>query len=396
VLQATPAIAGGAVYITATDQADGGTGGVVALDLATGAIRWRTATPLQVRGGVAVTGTTVATAQLDGTVLGLDAATGAVRWRNELGAGLVPGAAAIFAPPATEGGDFLVGNQNRLAALSAAEGGMAWSVNPVPQGVDSQALSAIAVGDGAAFGVFNRAFGGVGAWDRMTGQLQWRFEGPLTTAINASPVVAGGLVYVVNGMDEVFALDTASGALRWQVKLDPAGFDWGNATVGTPAVAHNVLVVPTLYRDLVALDTRTGFELWRFAGAPSQVRSTHYRGAREAGFESSPAITGDIVWAADTSGQLAALDLQTGAVLWRTQLGTPVLGGLAVSGDWLVVATYDGAVRGMAVASHDPVAPAPISCAAASGGCCDAGRETPAGALGLALIALASVRRRRR
>ncbi|HEX3478415.1 MAG TPA: PQQ-binding-like beta-propeller repeat protein, partial [Kofleriaceae bacterium] len=141
VLQATPAIAGGAVYLTATDQADGGTGGVIALDLATGAIRWRTPTPVQVRGGVAATGTTVAAAQLDGTVLGLDTATGAIRWRTELGAGLVPGAAAIFAPPATDGGDFLIGNQNRLAALTAAEGGMAWSVNPVPQGVDSQALS---------------------------------------------------------------------------------------------------------------------------------------------------------------------------------------------------------------------------------------------------------------
>lgn len=396
VLQATPAIAAGTVYVTATDQADGQTGGVVALDLATGAIRWRTATPLQVRGGVAVTGTTVATAQLDGTVLGLDAATGAIRWRTELGAGLIPGAAAIFAPPATDGGDFLIGNQNRLAALTAAEGGMAWAVNPVPQGVDSQALSAIAVGDGVAFGVFNRAAGGISAWDRLTGQLQWRYEGPLTTAINASPVVASGLVYVVNGMDEVFALDTATGALRWQLKLDPAGFDWGNATVGTPAVAHNVLVVPTLYRDLVALDTTTGFELWRFAGAPSQVRSTHYRGAREAGFESSPVITGDIVWAADTSGQLAALDLHTGAPLWRTQLGTPAFGGLAVSGDWLVVATYDGAVRGLAAAAHDPVAPAPISCTPASGGCCDAGRDAPAGTLVLALIAVAAIRRRRR
>ena len=400
VLQAAPAIARGQVFLTATDQADGATGGVVALDLATGAIRWRTTTPMQVRGGVAVTGTTVAAAQLDGTVLGLDADTGAIRWRTELGAGLVPGAAAIFAPPATDGGDFLIGNQNRLAALSAAEGGMVWAVDPVPQGVDSQALSAVAVAEGTAFGAFNRAFGGVGAWDRATGELLWRFEGPLTTAINASPVVAGGQVYVVNGIDQVFALDAITGALRWQIKLDPAGFDWGNATVGTPAVDDNVLVVPTLYRDLVGLDATTGFELWRFAGAPSPVRSTHYRGAREAGFEASPLITGGIVWAADTAGQLVALDLHTGAPLWRTQLGTPALGGLAVSGDWLVVATYDGSVRGFAAASHDPVAPAPASCAApSSGGCCDAGRDaSPLGALALAviaLIALGATRRRR-
>jgi outer membrane protein assembly factor BamB/predicted phosphodiesterase len=397
VLQATPAIAGGAVYLTATDQGDGGTGGVVALDLATGAIRWRTTTPLQVRGGVAISGTTVAAAQIDGTVLGLDAATGAIRWRSELGMGLSPGAAAIFAPPAADAGDILIGNQGRLAALSAAEGGMLWSVDPVPQGVDSQALSAVAIRDGAAIGAFNRAIGGVSAWDRTTGGALWRFEGPLTTAINASPVIGDGQVYVVNGVDEVFALDIQGGALRWQIKLDPAGFEWGNATVGTPAYAHRVLVVPTLYRDLVALDAMTGVELWRYAGTPSQVRATHYRGARESGFEASPVITGDIVWAADTAGQLTALDLHTGEPLWKTQLGTPVLGGLAVSGPWLVTASYDGSVRAFVAADREPPVHPVATCDGASlGGCCDAGTgSSPASALVLALVAGTALRRRR-
>jgi MYXO-CTERM domain-containing protein len=398
VLQAAPAIARGLVYLTATDQGNGSTGGVVALDLATGAIRWRATTPLQVRGGVAVSGNTVAAAQIDGTVLGFDADTGELRWRRELGTGLVPQAAAIFAPPAADAGDFLIGNQRRLAAISATEGGMVWSVDPVPQGQDSQALSAVAIRDGAAFGVFNRAFGGVSAWDRATGGKLWRFEGPLTTAINASPIVAGGLVYVVNGMDDVFALDATSGALHWQIRLDPTGFDWGNATVGAPAVANNVLVVPTLYRDLVALDATTGFELWRFAGMPGLVRATHYRGAREAGFESSPVITGDIVWAADTAGVLSALDLHNGSLLWQTDLGTPALGGLAVSGDWLVVATYDGTVRALAATPADPIPPTAMECGAAEpAGCCETGRggATPPAALALALVVLAAARRRR-
>jgi uncharacterized protein (TIGR03382 family) len=272
---------------------------------------------------------------------------------------------------------------------------MVWSVDPVPQGQDSQALSAIAIGDGVAIGVFNRVLGGVSAWDRMTGTELWRVGGEVTTAINASPVVADGTVYVVNGMDEVFALDLATGAKRWQVKLDPAGFDWGNATVGTPAIAKRVLVVPTLYRDLVALDSTSGFELWRHAGTPSPVRSTHYRGAAEAGFEASPVITGDIVWAADTAGQLTALDLHTGTALWHTALGAPVLGGLAVSGDWLVVASYDGSVRGFAATQSEPTAPDPIACEAVTpAGCCDAGGD-PTGVFSLVLAVGVAIRRRR-
>jgi uncharacterized protein (TIGR03382 family) len=398
VLQAAPAIAHGTVYVTATDQGDGTSGGVVALDLTTGAIKWRTTTPLQVRGGPAVSGKTVAAVQLDGTVLGLDADTGAIRWHRELGLGISPGPAAIFASPAADAGDILVGNQRHLAAISAADGDTAWSADPVPRGKDSQALAAIGIGDGMAFGVFHRDLGGVSAWDRATGTELWRVQGEIATAINASPVVAGGVVYLVNGMDEVFALDAQTGVLRWRVKLDPAGFDWGNATVGTPAIAGRVLVVPTLYRDLVALDATSGFELWRAQGTPSPVRATHYRGAREAGFQASPVITGDLVWAADTAGQLTALDLHTGAALWTTRLGTPVLAGLAVSDAWLVVASYDGAVRGFVTASaarSTPAAPAAVACeVGSSGGCCDAGGD-PAGALALIVVVGAIIRRRR-
>ncbi|HEY0194947.1 MAG TPA: PQQ-binding-like beta-propeller repeat protein, partial [Kofleriaceae bacterium] len=395
VLQAAPIIAGGSVYVTATDQASGDTGGVAALDLATGALRWRAPTAVQLRGGPALVSDAVVVAQVDGTVLGLDAATGAPRWRTELGAGVTPGAAVIDASPAVDDDDVLIGNQRRMAAIGGARGEMAWSVDPVPQGEDSESLAAIAVGDGIAVGAFNRAFGGLGAWDRMTGAPRWRVESELTTAINASPVIGGGLVYVVNGIDEVFALELATGALRWQIKLDPAGFDWGHATVGAPALAKGILVVPTLYRDLVALDATTGMELWRHAGVPSPVRSTHYRGAAEAGYEASPVITGDLVWAADTAGTLTAIDLHTGAGLWHTALGAPVMAGLAVSGDWLIAATYDGVVHAFTAAAAEPALVPAVSCTEqADGGCCSTGGG-PAGPFALMLIVGVATRRRR-
>jgi outer membrane protein assembly factor BamB/predicted phosphodiesterase len=394
-LQGAPAIARGTVYVSATDQGDGNAGGVVAIDLVTGAVKWRTAT-LQLRGGPAVSGDTVAVAQLDATVLGLDAATGEIRWRSELGAGLTPGTSAIFASPAADAGDILVGNQRRLAAISAAEGATMWSAVPVPRGQDFEGRSGVAVGDGVVLGVFNRALGGLAAWDRATGTELWRLDAFLTTAINASPVISGGMAFIVNGMDEVFALEVATGARRWQVKLDPAGFDWGNATVGTPAISGRTLVVPTLYRDLVALDATSGFELWRHAGTPSPLRTTHYRGVGEAGFEASPVITGDIVWAADTAGRLSALDLHTGEELWRTDLGVPVLAGLAVSGDWLVVASFDGSVRGFARAATEPSAPEPVACeVSGAAGCCDAGGG-PAGPAALLLAVAAALHRSRR
>lgn len=397
IVTAAPAIANGTVYAVATDLGDGGGGGIVALDLVTGASRWRTATPVAVRGGVAVVGKLVVATQIDGVVLGLDADTGRLVWRYELSADFAPQAGAVFAAPTADAGELLVGHKRALVALTAT-GTPRWVADPVPDGKYSQSLAAIAAAGGVAIGVFDFALGGVSAWDRETGEPLWRVAGDGALAINASPVIAGDTVYLANGLDQVLALDVLTGHERWRAALDPMGFAWGIATVGAPALARGVLVVPTLWRDLVGLDATTGVELWRHAGEPSAIHATHYRGAREAGFAASPVITGDVVWAAGTDGVLRALELRTGDELWRTALGAPVLAGLAASGDWLVVASYDGSVHAFVPTPRERPLPGVARCAepVATGGCCDGGGESPGAALVMIAIVAAATRRRRR
>jgi outer membrane protein assembly factor BamB len=114
-----------------------------------------------------------------------------------------------------------------------------------------------------------------------------------------------------------------------------------------------------------------------------------------AGFEGSPVIAGSVVWAADTAGNLVALDLQSGAELWRTSLGAPVLSSLAVADGWLVVATYDGTVHAWSLpygaAVTDPLEPATDG-----GGCCDAGSRGGGSSIVLALLVAVASRRRAR
>jgi len=391
VITAPPVIASGTVYAVVTDLADGGAGGVVAVDLATGAVRWRVATPKPVRGAVAVAGDTVTAVQIDGTVLALATADGAVRWHYALSTGLRHEAGAAFASVATDGGDFVVGHQRQLAALT--RGTPLWTADPVPTGVDSQSASTVAIGNGLVIGTFNRWEGGVIAFDRATGKPAWHYDSDTTIGINASPAIGGDQVFIATAADRVLALDLA-GQLRWQVDLDPLGFNWGNATVGTPAYAHGIVVVPTLYQDLVALDATTGAELWRHAGTAGPLRETHYRGAGQPGYAASPIITGDIVWAVDTSGLLVAIDLVTGDALWSTSLDVPVLAGLATTGDYLVAASFDGTVRAL-VPGSPHVATAASCTEPPREGCCERGGR-PNVAVGLGGLCFGGVLLRRR
>jgi outer membrane protein assembly factor BamB/predicted phosphodiesterase len=392
-LHAAPAIAAGTVFVTATDLGDGGSGGIVAYDLVTGALKWRHPTAMPARGAPAISGGTVIATTIDGSVIGLDAMTGAERWRFELDVGVAAEAGNVYPGPVADTGDVLVGNQRAMAAISVREGAAQWMVDPVPEGRDSQSLAEVAVGDGVAVGVFNRAIGGISAWDRMTGASLWRVDGAIATGINATPVIADHMVFIENGLDAVFALDLATGALRWKVQLDPQGFDWGNATIGTPAFANGTLVVPTLYRDVIALDAATGAEKWRHSADPSILRTTHYRGVGEAAYAASPVITGSIVWIAGTDGKLVALALDTGDLLWSTDVGAPVFAGAAVSGDWLVVTSFDGTVHAYAkAASERSVTDAPSCEPVAKAGCCDA-RGSATSSILLAVVVVACVAR---
>jgi outer membrane protein assembly factor BamB len=118
----TPTVADGLVFdSTGLDGTDPAAKGVVALDAATGAVRWRYASPTQrqaytpgVRDGRAFV------VAEDGTVVALDAATGAVVWTTKTGA-------VNEALPALAGGlVYVPTNGHTLVTLDAATGAMGW------------------------------------------------------------------------------------------------------------------------------------------------------------------------------------------------------------------------------------------------------------------------------
>jgi len=75
-----------------------------------------------------------------------------------------------------------------------------------------------------------------------------------------SPIVSDGVVYS-SSVDGFYALDAATGATKWT-------FPWtfGCSSFQMPAISGNTIFVPTKTGVLLALDKRTGAELWRYTG----------------------------------------------------------------------------------------------------------------------------------
>jgi outer membrane protein assembly factor BamB len=380
-----PVVEGGRVFVAISDFADGADDGVVALDLTTGATLWRYLADAPVHHAPAVADGTVVLATTTGRIIALAAEDGTERWTLDLAEGFDSTETALWASPTIADGTVYVGHQHRLVAVDVAAGTILWSATPEAAGDTSGSASALAVGVDDVVGAFHRN-SGVASWTR-DGEPRWRQEGPPVQGVNGAVLAVGDRLFVGNVAGAVTALDRRTGEILWTTPLIDA-HTWAYASAGSFAYADGRLFVPLVWGRFVALDAETGAELWSKSARAGTLRTAHYRGDQP-GFQASPLVAGDQVWAADTSGLLHAWDAATGDERWSYDLRVPVLGGMAAAGELLVVATWDGTVRVFADVDRVPTHAEPPA------GCCSAGRPTADVVLGILLVAMALRRRRR-
>jgi outer membrane protein assembly factor BamB len=163
----------------------------------------------------------------------------------------------------------------------------------------------------------------------------WHWQPPVISgqpapALDASPTVAGGLVYIGAQSGGFYALNETTGTMAWGRQLDtephvtcPArGITATAAVVADPVTGASTVYVPGA-RFLYALNAATGALIWKTEIGPSSVSSpdAYYNW-------SSPTVAGGHIYVGLASncdnplirGGLVELDQHTGAVLhtWHT------------------------------------------------------------------------------
>ena len=206
--------------------------------------------------------------------------------------------------------------------------------------------------------------GTLAAIETTTGHERWRTTlSPSGGAANV-PAYADGLVFVGTARDGFFAVDSASGAIRWKV-------DTASDVTGTPAVASGVAYIgagsDAKTGHSWAIDVATGRVIWRIDepfGAPAIANGIGYSGsnpgavtARELatgkelwrttlqGVVRAPAVAQGIVYLpADGEHRVYALDATTGGRLWRFDVDGSNSSCIAVAKGSVFVGTSPGTV----------------------------------------------------
>ena len=350
-----PVVADGRLFVTITDH-DGRTGGVAAFRAATGESLWRHRTGYSVGNAPAATGDTVVVVAQDGTVHALDVHSGSERWSYELAPHNASVMRTSLAAPTVVDRVVYAGVRGELAALDLDSGEALWSIEPLPGRSEWASHNSPAVAGDTLVMSFDHGRDGLLAYDRHTGVEAWRSDPSIANYLHGSAVLADDTVYVADELTQVSALDMHTGATRWTTALEEDARPWSNRVVATPAYDAGLLFIATQRGILHALDARTGDQVWAFVGQMSSIRVAA-TGISAPAFPGSPALAPGVVWIAGADGVLRALEAATGVQMWSYDLGVPVTASLALAGDTLFVASYDGSVR--AFTASDPTRATP-------------------------------------
>ena len=162
-----------------------------------------------------------------------------------------------------------------------------------------------------------------------TGLLQtWKAGGPAvawrSTGLGtgySSVAVAGGRIFTmgdVGGTQQLIAINAADGKQLWMARIGAPWVDQYGGPRGTPTVDGDLVYALGTEGDLVAVETATGKERWRrklpadFGGQMMSMWT----------WSESPLVDGDrvVVTPGARSAALVALDKRTGKEIWRASV----------------------------------------------------------------------------
>ncbi len=232
------------------------------------------------------------------------------------------GGPVVSSPTVVDGVAYVGSDDMALHAVDAATGREKWKF---ATGGPVRSTPAV-IGGAVYFGSYD---GNFYALDAATGVLKWKFSTPGERKFEAkglhgylprtqvipdfwdlwlsSPAVVDGVVFFGSGDNRCYALEAATGTVKWT-------FETGGVVHSSPAVHDGTVYIGSWDTYLYALDAATGALKWKFKTGddPTNFNQT--------GIQSSPAVADGTVYFGCRDSNVYAVDATTGALKWKYRI----------------------------------------------------------------------------
>lgn len=265
-----------------------------------------------------------------------------IAWSVNAGKGTSRRSALTTPPVASETAIFVVDADQTVRAFDLNNGRRLWQRELKSGNKRDQTGigSGLAYTDGTL--IVASGYGFVSALDSSTGSEIWRqdMEAPMT----GSPTIKDGRAFVSSNNNEIFALDIDDGEVIW---TDQAIAESARVLGSpSPAAVEDIVIAPYSSGEIIAYLAANGRRLWNEALA-RPGRFTPISSIND--IASRPVIGGGLVFAANQSGVMAAIDGRTGNRVWVQPIGST--SAPALVGEYIFVTGTDGRVAAISAGS---------------------------------------------
>ncbi len=255
-------------------------------------------------------------------------------WRISIGEGSGSESKLLSRPVVA--GDRLVAMDAEagVSAIRVADGKRFWHRELTPEDEDEGVIGGgVSIDNGTVY--VSTGYGFVHALSLDDGKEIWQRR--IGTPIRGAPTAIGGRVFVITYDNQLHALSSSDGHTLWS----HGGIPEDAGLIGAPsaAVGGGLVVVPYSSGELFALRLENGRMVW----GDQLIRTRRLAPLSSMSeIRGSPVIDRDLVLAVGFSGRVAAIDLRSGRRLWDRDIAgmeTPW-----VAGDFIFLVTTQAEV----------------------------------------------------
>ena len=230
----------------------------------------------------------------------------------------------VYSPPVVVGRlVYIAGEAGHLYALDVESGSPSDRGWRRPQG-QSQDLEPLVAGP--AYDPINELLlvpsedGNLYGYIADTGESLWDMPFDTDDRIWSTPVVSDGVAYFGSHDGNIYAVNTATGKLKWSRQTE-------GVVAGKPLLFNGMIIAGSFDKNLYALDADNGDIRWQFEG--------------ENWFWAGAVTNGDTIFAPSMDGHVYALD-RNGILKWKYDTGESIVSAPVIVPRGLVVAPRDG------------------------------------------------------
>ena len=255
-------------------------------------------------------------------------------WQVDIGAGSGSDSKLLSRPVVADGRIVSMDAEATVTAFEVDKGKKLWTRELTPEGEDEGVIGGgVSIDNGVVYAT--TGYGFVHAMSLQDGKEIWTRR--IGIPVRGAPTASGGRVFIITYDNQMHALSAADGRTLWSHAGIPE--DAGLIGAPSPAVGGGLVVVPYSSGELFALRLENGRMVW----GDQLIRTRRLAPLSTLSeIRGSPVIDRGMVLAISFSGRIAAIDLRSGRRVWdRDIVGmeTPW-----VAGDFIFLVTANAEV----------------------------------------------------